>query len=47
MEISHTHIYLAMKGIEFIYVVLGNLHYPRSNKKTASYGVAAVCHKLS
>ena len=38
----NTHIYLAMKGIEFLYVGLGNLHYPRSNKKAASKTITKI-----
>ena len=32
----NTHIYLAAKGIEFLYEGLNNLHYVKSNRKAAS-----------
>ncbi len=32
----NTHIYLAAKGIEFLYEGLDNLHYAKSNRKAAS-----------
>ncbi len=32
----NTHIYLAFKGIEFLYEGLGNLHYAESNRKASS-----------
>ncbi len=32
----NTHIYLAAKGIEFLYEGLGNLHYATSNKKASA-----------
>lgn len=32
----NTHIYLAAKGIEFLYEGLNNLHYAKSNRKAAS-----------
>jgi len=38
----NTHIYLAMKGIEFLYEGLENLHYAKSKKKAASKTITKI-----